>query len=132
MRISIRPRSVERSVTLIAVTVALGIALRFVRMGQPAFVMKYGGSALWAATIYWVITAVAGRMPIARAAVVSGAIATAVEFFKLYRSPGVDAFRRTLPGVLLLGRYFSWRDIVAYWIGIAVAATVDQRMRRHR
>jgi hypothetical protein len=61
---------------------------------------------------------------------VAGAIATAVEFFKLYHSPGMDAFRLTLPGMILLGRYFSVRDIVAYWVAIGLAAWIDGGIRR--
>jgi hypothetical protein len=59
----------------------------------------------------------------------SGTIATGVEFFKLYRSQGMDAFRLTLPGTLLLGRYFSVWDIVAYWLAIALAALLDNKLR---
>ena len=65
---------------------------------------------------------------IAIAALIAGAIATAVEFFKMYHSPAMDAFRLTLPGVLLLGRFFSVWDIVAYWIAISAGAFLDKRM----
>ena len=41
-----------------------------------------------------------------------------------------DAFRRTLAGQLLLGRYFSARNIVAYLIAIALASLADARFRR--
>jgi hypothetical protein len=61
---------------------------------------------------------------------ISGTIATGVEFFKLYHSPGMDAFRLTLPGMILLGRTFSVRDIVAYWVAICLAAWLDGSVRR--
>jgi hypothetical protein len=99
-------------------------------LGLPAVVVKYGGSMLWAAMIYWVVSAVCSRWRLASAGLVAGAIATAVEFFKLYHSPGMDAFRLTLPGMILLGRYFSVRDIVAYWVAIGLAAWVDGSIRR--
>jgi hypothetical protein len=41
----------------------------------------------------------------------------------------MDAFRLTRPGIVLLGRYFSVWDIVAYWIAICAGAAVDQRIR---
>jgi hypothetical protein len=41
----------------------------------------------------------------------------------------MDAFRHTLPGVLLLGRYFSVRDIAAYWIAIGLGVWLDARLR---
>jgi hypothetical protein len=61
--------------------------------------------------------------------VLAGVLATAVEFAKLYHSSMVDAFRLTLPGIVLLGRYFSVWDIVAYWIGISLGAFVDRGIR---
>ncbi len=42
----------------------------------------------------------------------------------------LDAFRRTLAGSLLLGRFFSWWDIVAYLAAIAIVATIDSRLFR--
>jgi hypothetical protein len=122
-------RPIVRSFALVMVTIVAGIVVRFVRLGMPAFVVKYGGSMLWAATIYWVVSTGFGRTRLVVVALIAGSAATAVEFFKLYRSPGVDAFRGTLPGVLLLGRYFSGRDILAYWVAIVAAATLDRSLR---
>jgi hypothetical protein len=123
------PRPLARSLALVLLTIAAGIGVRFVRLSLPALVVKYGGSMLWAATIYWVVSTGFERMRLVGVAILAGVVATAVEFFKLYRSPGVDAFRGTLPGVLLLGRYFSGWDILAYWAAIAAAAALDGRLR---
>ncbi len=124
------PRPVARSVALILITVAAGLVLRMAPLGLPAFVVKYGGSTMWAVMIYWIASAVLARWRPAAVVLISGMIATAVEFFKLYPSPGVDLFRATLAGKLLLGRYFSGWDIVAYWAAIAVGAMVDGRFLR--
>jgi hypothetical protein len=118
------------SAALFAGTVTAGLVLRMVPLGLPGFVVKYGGSMLWAVMIYWVVSAVLARWRPMMAGLVAGSIATAVEFFKRYHSPGTDAFRTTLPGVLLLSRYFSVRDIAAYWTAIVVAAVVDATMLR--
>lgn len=40
----------------------------------------------------------------------TGVLTTSVEFFKLYHSAALEAFRRTLPGILLLKRLFSAWD----------------------
>ena len=103
---TMKPRTLRSSLALFLVTVVAGLAVRMAPLGLPWVVVKYGGSMLWAA------------------------IATAVEFFKLYHSPGMDAFRLTLPGMILLGRYFSVRDIAAYWVAISVSAWVDGGIRR--
>ena len=118
------------SLLLIGGTIAAGLLVRFASTGLPWFVQKYGGSSLWALTIYWMVSTIRPGWPVGRAGVLSGLIATAVEFFKLYRSPSVDSFRHTLPGVLLLGRYFSVRDLVAYCLAILAGAFADWLFRR--
>src|ERR1035438_743636 len=122
-----KPRRWMQSLALFAVTVIAGLTIRLAPPGLPAFVVKYAGSTLWAAMVYWVASTLLGRWRLLAVALLSGAIATAVEFFKLYHSPGMDAFRLTLPGMLLLGRYFSVWDIVAYWAAICVGAILDER-----
>jgi hypothetical protein len=127
---SMTPRPLTRSVALFLVTIVAGLAFRFVPLGLPAFVVKYAGSTLWAAMIYWIVSTLLPTRRVTIVAVIAGLIATAVEFFKLYHSPAMDAFRLTLPGILLLGRYFSVWDIVAYWIGIGVGAFIDANALR--
>jgi hypothetical protein len=124
------PRSLKHSLALCFVTIAAGLAVRLVPFGLPAFVVKYAGSTLWALMIYWIVSTLLPTWRPPRIALISGVIATTVEFFKLYHSPGMDAFRLTLPGMLLLGRYFSVWDIVAYWIAIFAGVFLDARIRR--
>ena len=125
-----KPRSLKSSLALFLVTVMAGLAVRMAPLGLPAVVVKYGGSMMWAVMIYWVVSTALARWRLPVVVTIAGAIATAVEFFKLYHSPGMDAFRLTLPGIILLGRIFSVRDIVAYWVAISVAACVDAGIRR--
>ena len=116
--------------SIAAVTMVVGLAWRFVPVGLPPFLYKYGGSVLWAAMIYWLLAAIAPRSRPVRLALVAAAIATAVEFFKLVRSPGLDAFRLTFVGKVVLGRFFYWSDFVAYYVAIAVASWVQSRLSR--
>jgi len=102
------------------------------RWGLPWVVVKYGGSMLWAVMIFWIFSALAPQWPLARVALLSGTVATAVEVFKLYRSPGMDAFRLTLAGKLMLGRFFSGWDIAAYWVAIAGGMALEVGIRRAR
>jgi len=124
-----KPRPLKTSLALFLVTVMAGLAVRMAPLGLPAVVVKYGGSMLWAVMIYWVVSTALARWRLPVVGLIAGAIATAVEFFKLYHSPGLDAFRLTLTGMIVLGRYFSVRDIVAYWVAIGLAAWIDERIR---
>jgi hypothetical protein len=128
--VAMTPRSLKLSFALCFVTIAAGLAARLVPLGLPAFVVKYAGSTLWALMIYWIVSTLLPTWRLPGVALMSGLTSTSVEFFKLYHSPGMDAFRLTLIGMLLLGRYFSVWDIVAYWIAILVGAVLDRRLRR--
>ncbi|HEV2646280.1 MAG TPA: DUF2809 domain-containing protein [Acidobacteriaceae bacterium] len=123
------PRPLPRSLALIVLTIAPGLAARFLPLGLPPFVVKYAGSMLWAAMIYWLVSTVLSRTRLPILFLISASLATAVEIFKLYRSAQIDAFRSTLPGILLLGKYFSAWDIAAYWIAISIAAALDSKIR---
>ena len=111
-------------------TVAAGLAVRFAPLGLPPFVVKYGGSTLWALMLYWIVSTLLFRWRLAAVALVTGVLATLVECIKLYHSPALDAFRHTLPGILLLGRIFSPWDILAYWLAILAGALADDRLLR--
>jgi hypothetical protein len=115
-------------------TIACGLALR--RYGYainlPFAVVKYGGSLLWGAMVYWLLATIftsSGRFRIATTALL---VAVAVELFRLWHTPDLDAFRLTTAGALLLGRVFSLWNIVAYAAGIAVAQTLDRALLKHR
>jgi hypothetical protein len=118
------------SLAILCATILAGTAIRFAHLGLPAFVVKFGGSMLWAMMMYWVVSTVLPRTRFLAACALAGALCTAVEFAKLYHSPGLDAFRHTLAGILLLGRIFSTRDILAYWIAITIATILDLAMQR--
>ena len=105
-----------------------GLALRGFgfNWGLSAFVVKYGGSLLWAAMVYFLVAIAASNALRPSIALISAAIAIAVELFRLVHAPWLDAFRLTLPGALLLGRIFSPWNMLAYGIGIILAIGLDR------
>jgi hypothetical protein len=121
-----------QSLFLAAITIPCGLLWRFAPLHLPPFLYKYGGSAFYAIELYWLYAAAllhARTFTLAVAAIVTSA---AVEFFKLFRNPAVDSFRLTLPGKLLLGRFFSIGALIAYTVAIAAVALLDHALlRRH-
>jgi hypothetical protein len=79
--------------------------------------------------VYWIISALRRSFSPAAAGMVAAFVATSVECLKLLHSPGLNAFRLTLPGVLLLGRVFSFWDVGAYWLVIFLGTLIDQQIR---
>lgn len=120
------------TLTILLITIPIGIAWRKLPLGLPWFFFKYGGSFLWAVALYWFIATLFPRLYPKAVAAIAAAAALAVEFSRLVPQPTIDAFRLTLPGQLTLGRYFSFKNIVAYLIAIAVTALFDRQFHPGR
>jgi hypothetical protein len=105
-----------------------GLALRGFgfSFGLSAFVVKYGGSVLWAAMVFFLVAMAVSHASRLSIALISATIAIGVELFRLIHAPWLDAFRLTLPGALLLGRIFSPWNMLAYGVGIALAMALDR------
>ena len=119
-----------RYAMLLLATVLLGLAIRFAGLGLPRVVSKYGGSALWAMAILWLLSVASPHRPTFVRAALALLLACGIECFKRVRTPGLDAFRLTLPGKLLLGRVFSGRDLLAYSVAIVLATALDLALVR--
>ncbi|MBB5663614.1 signal transduction histidine kinase [Rhizobium leguminosarum] len=126
-----RSRVQFRRLAALLLVILLGLALR--RFGYaielPFIVVKYGGSALWGAMVYLLVALLVARSRPAIIAVMALFLAIAVELFRLYHTPWLDAFRLTATGALLLGRVFSLWNMLAYAIGIAAACAFDPARR---
>jgi Protein of unknown function (DUF2809) len=107
--------------------IVCGLALRGYGLlfGLPAFVVKYGGSMLWGAMLFFLVAVAASSLPRRSIALISILIAICVELFRLVHAPWLDQFRLTLPGALLLGRIFSTWNMFAYGVVIGLAMLLD-------
>ena len=98
--------------------------MRWPAINWPAEFAKYAGSAIWGAMVCCVVGAIRPQGWIGWITGVALLVATFTEFSQLLHTEWLDAVRRTTVGVLLIGRYFSWGDIMAYAIGIGVVGLV--------
>lgn len=113
-------------IALVLASTAAGLIWRLAPLHLPWLLYKYGGSALWAISLYWLLGAAFPRRSRLELALTAGLAAAAVEFSRLLHTPGLDAFRESLAGRLLLGRFFALRNIAAYWLAIGAAALLDR------
>ena len=114
-------------IALAIIACGLGLRLGGYDIGLPYVLVKYGGSTLWGAMVFFLIATLLPRQPLGRLAFLALVIAALTEFSRLYHTPWLDEFRLTLAGGLLLGRIFSWWNIVAYAIGIVIAGLLENR-----
>jgi hypothetical protein len=117
------------TLALMFATTITGLIWRLAPLHLPFFFFKYGGSCLWAIAVYFLIAALIPRATSTRIALYAFLISAVVEFSRLIHTPAFDAFRETLAGKLLLGRFFSLKNIAAYWLAIALTAALDLRTR---
>lgn len=124
---------IARRLVISLLVIACGLTLRLTgyEIGLPYFLVKYGGSLLWGTMVFWLVGALLPHQPVVRLAMISAAIAVLIEFTRLYHTPWLDQFRLELVGALLLGRIFSWANIVAYLLGISLAAWIERRVLAH-
>ncbi len=122
------PPSTRRRLTCLAIMlllIPLGFVCRFVPIGLPYLIVKYGGSFLWASTVYWFIGYFLARQRPLTLALISLVVTAAIEFLKRVQSSTLENIRNTLFGIIILGRYFSYTDIAVYWFAILCAAWID-------
>lgn len=121
-------RSMLIRACLALVVIACGLSLRWYGfpLGLPAFVVKYGGSLLWATMVFLLVGVLLPWLTRSQLAAIALVIAIAVEFSRLVHTPWLDAFRLTTAGALLLGRIFSLWNLVAYAAGIGFGVWIDR------
>lgn len=122
----------QRAPHLLAAVLVIGVGLltRWPAWPLPPAVAKYLGSILWGAMVYYLLRACRPNGRETTAVIAAIIVAAGVEFSQLWHVPWLDAFRRTTIGVLLIGRFFAYADIVAYSAGILVAFGVERIARR--
>jgi Protein of unknown function (DUF2809) len=121
----------HRSITtliLLLITIPIGLAVRLIPLNLPWFLYKYLGSALWAVALYWLLAILLPKLRPQAIATLAITIATLLELSRLIPIAPIDAFRITLAGKILLGRYFSLKNIAAYLLAIALTAILDHSL----
>lgn len=119
-----------RSLALAALTVGVGLAVHRGGPGLPPDARDVAGDALWAAMIFWGTGVLAPRASVVARAGAALGISMAVEVGQLVRTPALDAARATTLGHLVLGSSFDPRDLLAYALGVALAAAAETAMAR--
>jgi hypothetical protein len=129
-RVKAMPRSRYLSLAGMSVVIALGLASR--RYGQhwPYGLNNHPGDALWALMIFYAWSFARPTATTTFLAKASLLTCYLVEFSQLIQAPWLNTLRHTVWGRLVLGASFSWTDLVAYTLGVAVGVLLDRWRRR--
>ncbi len=124
------PRSRLLYGAAVLLTMGAGLASRHFRGLLPAAFGKYPGDGLWALMVFWLFAALAPNASTKRLALGAAGFCCLIECLKLYQAPWAIAVRHTTLGHLVFGHVFSWQNLVAYALGIAIGAGLDAAWRR--
>ena len=107
------------------VTIALGLASRRFPNLLPSWLGKYPGDALWALMVFWGFGLLFPTLSSIRIAVFALAFSYEVEFLKLLQTPWLANVRHTTFGHIVFGHVFSWQNLIAYAVGVALGTTLE-------
>jgi hypothetical protein len=112
--------------------IAGGFWLRRYGLGHhiPGFYVKYGGSMLWAAMVYFLVALLLRSRPQKQILVIAALVCALIEVSKLSHTTALDIFRMTEAGAWLLGRSFSRWNFLAFAAGLALAWGLDAFLAR--
>jgi hypothetical protein len=113
-----------------ASVIAAGLALRSQLVPLPAFIVKYGGDALWALMVFCGAGYLFCRTSTLRVGLIAICVSFVVEFSQLYHAPWIDKVRGTHLGGLALGAKFNWPDLLAYAVGVGIGVLGEIVVRR--
>ena len=118
--------------TLVVVTMILGLGSRKVSGYLPEVINVYLGDVLWALMVFFLVGLIFRSKATLWVAGMALLFSYGIEISQLYHAPWIDAIRQTRLGGLVLGYGFLWRDLVSYTMGIGVGVLADQRLNPTR
>jgi hypothetical protein len=111
---------------VILIVIAAGLASRRFPGLLPGFLGKYPGDAFWALMVFLVWGLVLTRAPSMHIAAYALVTSYLVEFSQLYHASWIDGIRSTTLEHLVIGSGFSWPDLVAYAVGVAMGLLAER------
>lgn len=119
------PRTRATYITLVVVTVAIGLSSRIYPDSFSRFLADYLGDILWTSMVYFGLCVIKPSMKIEKLILISLGLSYFIEITQLYHAPWIDSIRATRIGGLVLGHGFLWNDIICYTVGAVFAALID-------
>jgi hypothetical protein len=111
--------------TIIPITIAMGLLVRFKKAWLPNAVNLYLGDALYAFMMYYIVSFLFPNSKSSHRAGAALIVCYCIEVFQLYNALWINAVRATLAGRLVLGSGFLYSDLVAYFAGVLAAFAID-------
>ncbi len=119
------------ALVLLLITIPIGLAVRFLPLGLPWFLYKYLGSFSLGDRALLVPRALFSKAPPAsRRHTLHHSSPLMLDLSRLVPIAPSTPSANTFPGQILLGRFFSIKNIAAYIVAIALVAALDHASSR--
>lgn len=105
---------------LIIVIIIAGLLSR-----RSSYIPLWLGDGLYALMMYFIVRFIFLKKKSSFVCLLSLIICMTIEGSQLFHAAWIDAIRKTLPGRLILGQGFLWRDLTAYAIGSIFGLVID-------
>ncbi|RWX48840.1 hypothetical protein VT99_10516 [Candidatus Electrothrix marina] len=112
-------------IPIIAIIIALGLPARLVPQYLPSWYVTYAGDFLWAMLVFF-LYALLFRLPTKFSFCIALITAYLIEISQLFHPAWLDALRSIRLLGFILGFGFLWSDLIAYTLGISLAAGIDR------
>lgn len=116
--------------SIIAVTIAVGLWSRSDAVSSETLLGKYGGDVLWAAMVYWGAALLFFNRTYRAPFLFAMLFSFGIEFSQFSHAHWLMDLRATRLGALVLGHGFLFSDLICYSVGITVALFADYHFVR--
>ncbi|MCI5209181.1 MAG: DUF2809 domain-containing protein [Candidatus Electrothrix sp. ATG2] len=110
---------------LIGLIITLGLPARLVPQYLPNWYVTYAGDFLWAMLVFF-LYALLLRLPTKSCFCIALLTAYLIEISQLFHPAWLDYLRSIRLLGFILGFGFLWSDLIAYTLGISLAAGIDR------
>ena len=117
---------------LFILTILLGLVSRRINYLFPDYINMVLGDTIWAMMVFVGAGFVFNKWSIIKVAFATILFCYVVELSQLYHATWIDEIRNTTLGGLVLGFGFLWSDILAYSIGVFIAAILEYLSIRNK
>ena len=111
-------------IPLIGLIIALGLPTRLAPHYLPSWYVTYAGDFLWAMLVFF-LYALLFRLPTKSCFCIALITAYFIEISQLFHPAWLDSLRSIRMLGFVLGFGFLWSDLIAYTLGISLAAGID-------
>ncbi len=119
------PRNLLVYISIIAIIIALGLPARLASHYLPGWYVIYAGDFLWAMLVFF-LYALLFRLPTKKSFCAVLITAYLIEISQLFHPAWLDHLRSIRLLGFVLGFGFLWSDLIAYTLGISLAAGIDR------